>query len=156
MKRLTIDFLVGIFVIIGIVCVAFLSLRVATNNLESGNTKTYILYANFNYIGSLKVSAPVKVSGFVVGRVSDIKLNPKTYQTIVTMTINDNYKFTSDASAQILTTGLLGEQYIALQSGADDTYLKNGDTITLTFSALVLEDLIGKFMTNLSNGNPSK
>jgi phospholipid/cholesterol/gamma-HCH transport system substrate-binding protein len=81
--------------------------------------------------------------------VTNITLNPNTYQATVTLDINDNYKFTTDTSAQILTTGLLGEQYIALQSGADDSYLKPGGTITLTSSALVLEDLIGKFMTNM-------
>ncbi|MFN8769882.1 MAG: outer membrane lipid asymmetry maintenance protein MlaD [Neisseriaceae bacterium] len=151
MKRLTIDFVVGLFVLIGIACIAFLSLRVATNNLSAQSNSSYTLYAAFNNIGSLKVSAPVKVSGYVVGRVEDIRLSPKTYQAIVTLVINDKVKFTADTSAQILTTGLLGEQYVALQSGADDVYLKNGDTITLTSSALVLEDLIGKFITNINN-----
>ena len=150
MKRLTIDFSVGIFVLIGIVCILFLSLRVATNSVSSSSSGSYTLYANFSNIGSLKVSAPVKVSGFVVGRVTDIRLSSKTYQAIVGMSINVQYKFSSDTSAQILTTGLLGEQYIALQSGADDIYLKNNGIITLTSSALVLEDLIGKFMTNMS------
>jgi len=150
MKRLTIDFLVGVFVIIGIACIAFLSLRVATNTLTTSSSKNYIVYAAFSNIGSLKTSAPVKVSGFTVGRVVDIHLSPKTYQAIATLSISDEYKFSTDTSAQILTTGLLGEQYIALQSGADDQHLKNGDTITLTSSAIVLENLIGKFMTNFS------
>lgn len=150
MKRLTIDFAVGIFVLVGIICIAFLSLKVATNNIETSSDANYTLYASFNNIGSLKVSAPVKVSGFTVGRVTNITLSNKTYQAIVTILINNKFKFTTDTSAQILTTGLLGEQYISLQSGADDTYLKNGDTITLTSSALVLEDLIGKFISNMS------
>ena len=151
MKRLTIDFYVGIFVLIGICCLAFLSMRVATNsNLGSGTSSNYVIYANFSNIGSLKISAPVKVSGFVVGRVSDIQLNQKTYQAAVTLQINQAYKFTTDTSAQILTMGLLGEQYVGLQSGADDSYLKNGGTVSITSSALVLEDLIGKFMTNMS------
>ena len=151
MKRLAIDFYVGIFVLIGICCLAFLSMRVATNsNLGSGTSSNYIIYANFSNIGSLKISAPVKVSGFVVGRVSDIQLNQKTYQATVTLQINQAYKFSTDTSAQILTMGLLGEQYVGLQSGADDSYLKNGGTISITSSALVLEDLIGKFMTNMS------
>jgi phospholipid/cholesterol/gamma-HCH transport system substrate-binding protein len=149
MKRLTIDFLVGIFVLIGIFCVAFLSLKVATNtNFGSSSKDNYTIYAGFSNIGSLKVNAPVKVSGFVVGRVTNITLNPKTYQAVATLTLNNNYKFSTDTSAQILTTGLLGEQYIALQSGADTSMLKNGDTIGITSSAMVLEDLIGKFMTN--------
>ena len=151
MKRLTIDFTVGIFVLIGIVCLAFLSLKVATSsNMGSNSNQNYTIYASFNNIGSLKVSAPVKVSGFVVGRIVNISLNQKTYQAVVTMNINDSYKFSTDTSAQILTTGLLGEQYIALQSGADTEFLKNGSSINITSSAMVLEDLIGKFMTNVS------
>ena len=152
MKRLTIDFSVGIFVLIGICCLAFLSVKVATSaNAGVNSNSSYTLYANFTNIGSLKVSAPIKVSGFVVGRVSDITLDPKSYQAVVTLKINDAYKFSTDTSAQILTTGLLGEQYIALQSGADDLYLKDQGSITLTSSALVLEDLIGKFMTNMTS-----
>ncbi|MFN7095237.1 MAG: outer membrane lipid asymmetry maintenance protein MlaD [Burkholderiales bacterium] len=154
MKRLAIDFWVGVFVLLGIICLAFLSFRVATaSNFGESSNGTYTLYAGFNNIGSLKVTAPVKVSGFVVGRVTDISLNPKTYQAMVTMQIKHNYKFTTDTSAQVLTTGLLGEQYIGLQSGADNEYLKDGNTITITSSALVLEDLIGKFMTSVSAKN---
>lgn len=148
MKKLTIDFAVGVFVLIGICCLAFLSIKVATNtNFGSSNKSNYTVYAGFNNIGSLKVNAPVKVSGFVVGRVTDISLNPKTYQAVTTLTLNSDYKLSTDTSAQILTTGLLGEQYIAIQSGADSSFLKNGDTIAITSSAMVLEDLIGKFMT---------
>ena len=151
MKRLTIDFSVGIFVLIGICCLAFLSVKVATNsNIATGTNSNYVIYANFSNVGSLKISAPVKVSGFVVGRVTDISLNQKTYQAMVTLQINQPYKFTTDTSAQILTSGLLGEQYVGLQSGADDSFLSNGGTISITSSALVLEDLIGKFMTNVS------
>ena len=154
MKRLSLDFFVGLFILIGIICITFLSLRVAGISTFVGNTKnTYILYANFNNIGSLKVDAPIKVSGFVVGRVSDIYLNHKTYEATVVMKINKQYQFSTDTSAQILTTGLLGEQYIALQSGADTSYLNSGDTIPITSSALVLENLIGKFMTNISNSS---
>lgn len=151
MKRITIDFMVGIFVLIGICSIAFLALKVAsTPEFGIKTSKSYTLYANFNNIGSLKVSAPVKVSGFVIGRVSNITLNTNNYQAIVSMQINDDYKFSTDTSAQILTTGLLGEQYIGLQAGADTNYLKSGDSINITSSALVLENLIGKFMTNVS------
>lgn len=154
MKRLTIDLWVGIFVLIGIASLAFLSFKVATTpDFSGGYSKNYTINANFNNIGSLKVNAPVKVSGFVVGRVTNIMLDTKTYEAIVTMEINDHYQFTTDTSAQILTTGLLGEQYISLQSGADNNYLKNGDSISTTSSAMVLEDLIGKFMTNISAKN---
>lgn len=152
MKRITLDFFVGIFVLIGIICIAFLSMRVAgVSNFSGNSSKTYMLYANFNNIGSLKVDAPVKVSGFVVGRVYNIQLNPKTYQAQVIMKINDNYKFSTDSSAQILTTGLLGEQYVGLQSGAETEYLANDGVITITSSAMVLEDLISKFMTNINS-----
>lgn len=154
MKRLAIDFWVGIFVIIGIVCLAFLAIKVTTStSFNIGKTnKTYILNAEFSNIGSLKVNAPVKVSGFIVGRIIGIYLDKSTYQSIVRMQINDNYKFSIDTSAQILTTGLLGEQYISLHSGADNSYLQDGSTINITSSALVLEDLIGKFMTNNISG----
>lgn len=152
MKRSIVDFWVGIFVIIGVICITFLSLRVANiSSFGSSQNDSYIIYANFNNIGSLKSDAPVKVSGFTVGRITSIGLDPKTYQAHVTMQINKNYQFTTDSSAEILTTGLLGEQYIALQSGADVDDLKNGDTITITSSAMVLEQLIGKFMTGMSN-----
>lgn len=148
MKRVTLDFFVGVFVLIGIICIAFLSLRVAGVSTFSGNTSgTYVLNANFSNIGSLKIDAPVKVSGFVVGRVANIQLNSKTYQAQVIMNIANDYKFSTDSSAQILTTGLLGEQYVGLQSGADTGYLTNGGTISITSSAMVLEDLISKFMT---------
>lgn len=152
MKRLTIDFMVGIFILIGICSLAFLALRVAaTSNIASNSIKSYTVTANFTNIGSLRVNAPIKVSGFIVGRVSNIDLDPKTYQAIVTMDINSNYKFSTDTSAQILTTGLLGEQYVALQSGSDNGYLQNGSTITITSSAMILENLIGKFMTNIGS-----
>ena len=152
MKRLTIDFLCGIFILIGICAITFLALRVAaTSNLNGGRVRTYTVYADFTNIGSLRVNAPVKVSGFVVGSINNITLDQKTYQAIVTMDLNSDYKFTTDTSAKILTTGLLGEQYIALQSGSDNNYLQNGSTITITSSAMILENLIGKFMTNVSS-----
>jgi phospholipid/cholesterol/gamma-HCH transport system substrate-binding protein len=152
MKRSLIDFWVGVFVLIAIVCVIFLSLRVANiSSFGSNQHGSYILYANFNNIGSLKVNAPVKVSGFTVGRVTDISLDPKNYQAHVTMNIDKQYEFTTDSSAEILTTGLLGEQYIGLQTGADIDNLKNNGTITMTSSALVIEQLIGKFMSNMGS-----
>lgn len=153
MKRGIIDFWVGIFVLIGILCTLFLSLRVANIINIQDSDNNYTLYANFNNIGSLKTNAPIKVSGFTVGHITNIALNNQTYQAKVTMSIDKQYHFTTDTSAEILTTGLLGEQYISLQSGADIDDLKNGGTITMTSSAMVLEQLIGKFMTNMSSGN---
>ncbi len=150
MKHITINFMVGIFVLIGIVAISFLALKVAaTPEIGLRKEKTYTLYANFNNIGSLKIAAPVKVSGFVIGRINNIKLD-SNYQAHVTLQINNDYKFSTDTSAQILTTGLLGEQYIALEAGADSNYLNDGDTISVTSSALVLENLIGKFLTNIA------
>ena len=150
MKRTTIDFFVGIFILIGILSTTFLAFKVANlANLGSNANSTYTLYADFNNIGSLKANAPIKVSGFTIGRVSNIHLNPKTYQAVVVMQIDKQYKFTDDSSAEILTTGLLGEQYVALQSGSDSDYLENNERITITSSAMVLEQLISKFMTNI-------
>src|SRR3990167_2321668 len=133
MRRLTVDFAVGIFILIGICSLAFLAFKVAARtNFIGGTNNSYNVYAYFDNIGSLRVSAPVKVSGFVVGHVTSITLDQKTYRAIVTMNIDNNYHFSTDTSAQILTTGLLGEQYIALQSGADSELLHNGSVITIT------------------------
>ncbi len=150
LKEVTINFLVGIFVLIGIGSLFFLSVKISNNFFTNSSKKSYFLSASFNNIGSLKVAAPIKVSGFIVGKVYNIYLNQHNYQAVVVMELNSDYKFSTDSSAQILTTGLLGEQYIALQSGAESAYLKNGDTISITSSALVLENLIGKFLTNIS------
>ncbi len=152
MKRVTLDFWVGIFVLIGILCTVFLSLKVANIvSFSNSNKDTYTLYADFTNIGSLKNNAPVKVSGFVVGKVNNITLDTNTYQARVTMQIDNNYKFSSDSSAEILTTGLLGEQYIGIKSGADSEMLHNGESISYTSSAMVLEQLISKFMTNMGS-----
>jgi phospholipid/cholesterol/gamma-HCH transport system substrate-binding protein len=120
------------------------------SNFSVNSSANYTLYAGFNNIGSLKIGAPVKVSGFLVGRVSNIALNAKNYQAMVEMKIDNEYKFSTDSSAQILTTGLLGEQYVGLQSGAENDHLTNDGVITITSSAMVLEDLISKFMTNIN------
>lgn len=152
MKRSTIDLWVGIFVAIGIACVTFLSLKVANLTSESSGS-TYVLTADFDNIGGLKVKAPVKSSGVVVGRVTGIELDTQRYVAHVTLTLNSRYQFSRDTSADILTSGLLGEQYIGLTQGGDPDNLKNGDRITITSSALVLEQLISKFM--LSFGEKS-
>ncbi len=149
MKRATIDVWVGLFVAIGLLSVAFLSLKVA-NLTTSSNGATYTLYAEFDNIGGLKVKAPVKASGVVVGRVSAIELNAQNYRAKVSLAMNTHYRFSRDASAEILTAGLLGEQYIGLTQGGEETELKEGDRFMLTSSALVLEQLIGKFMTTLA------
>jgi phospholipid/cholesterol/gamma-HCH transport system substrate-binding protein len=149
MKRSTIDLWVGLFVAIGIVAVTFLSLKVANLAPQSQN-QTYVLYADFSNIGGLKVKAPVKASGVVVGRVADIQLDHKSYLAHVTLEIDKRYPFSRDTSAEILTSGLLGEQYVGLTEGGDEENLKPGERIQITSSALVLEQLIGKFMLNFA------
>ncbi|NHR03767.1 outer membrane lipid asymmetry maintenance protein MlaD [Chromobacterium haemolyticum] len=154
MKRSTIDLWVGIFVALGIAAVTFLSLKVANLVPQSAN-QTYVLYADFDNVGGLKVKAPVKEAGVVIGRVADIRLNPKTYRARVTLNIDKAYQISDDTSASILTAGLLGEQYIGMLQGGSETNLAPGGTITITSSAMVLEQLIGKFMTGFTDSNKS-
>lgn len=149
MKQSTIELWVGVFVAIGIAALVFLSLQVAGGTgTGTGNAgKTYTVYADFDDIGGLKTKAPVRVSGVVVGRVSGISLNSETYQAKVAMELSEQYKFSTDASAQILTSGILGEQYIGLEDGGDDEKIQNGGTISMTSSAMVLEKLVGKLIS---------
>lgn len=154
MKRSTIDLWVGIFVAIGIACITLLSLKVANLTPQSSNA-TYTLSADFDNIGGLKVKAPVKSSGVVVGRVSDIQLDTQRYVAHVTLTLENRYQFSRDTSAEILTSGLLGEQYVGLTEGGDPDNLKNGERITITQSALVLEQLISKFMLSFAEKGDS-
>ncbi|SDB32545.1 phospholipid/cholesterol/gamma-HCH transport system substrate-binding protein [Pseudidiomarina indica] len=145
---------VGLFVIIGILALLFLGLRAAnTSAVTTG--ETYRLYAKFDNIGGLKERSPVKVGGVVVGRVTKITLSGEYYEPLVEMTISATYdKFSDTSSVSILTSGLLGEQYIGLNPGfVDETVemLQDGDQIYDTKSALVLEDLIGQFL--FSQGN---
>lgn len=145
MNRSTIDLWVGIFVTIGIGAILFLSLKVG--NLTSvSSAPGYRITASFQNIGGLKLRAPVKAAGVVVGRVEQIKLDPQTYQALVSMKIDRGYQFTKDTIASILTSGLLGEVYIGLDSGGDTQMLADGGRIEKTQSAMVLEKLIGQFM----------
>lgn len=159
MKKNILEFWVGLFVLIGAAAVAFLAFRVAGGDVLSAHSNhTYSVYANFSDIGGLKVKAPVKAAGVLVGRVGAIHLDANTYEANVRLDLSDEYHFSTDVSAQILTSGLLGEQYIGLQQGGDPDNLEAGETITLTSSAMVLENLIGKFMTSFteSNATPSE
>jgi phospholipid/cholesterol/gamma-HCH transport system substrate-binding protein len=145
MNRAAIDLWVGIFVAIGIGAIVFLALKVG--NLTSLQTPpSYHLEAPFDNIGGLKVRAPVKAAGVVVGRVDRIRLDPQTYQAIVGMKIDNGYQFSKDTIASILTSGLLGEVYIGLAAGGDTEMLSDGGTIRITQSAVVLEKLIGQFL----------
>jgi phospholipid/cholesterol/gamma-HCH transport system substrate-binding protein len=147
MSRSTIDLWVGFFVALGIGALLFLALKVA--NMEASSMgETYTLQARFDNIGGLKVRAPVKSAGVVVGRVTDIHFDPGSYQAVVAMGIDTRYKFPKDTFATINTSGLLGEQYIGFDVGGDADMLKSGDTIKKTQSAVVLEKLISQFMFN--------
>jgi phospholipid/cholesterol/gamma-HCH transport system substrate-binding protein len=147
MGRKGIETLVGVFVLLGLIAVVFLALKAA--NLASFNTgPTYAITARFDNIGGLKVRAPVKSAGVTVGRVTAIALDPQSYQGRVTMELDASVKFPADTSAKILTSGLLGDQYIGLEPGGSDKNLGAGDQIRMTQSAVVLENLIGQFLYN--------
>ena len=147
MKRSTIDIWVGAFVAAGFAGLLFLALKVG--NLASFSTsQAYQVQAKFANIGGLKVRAPIKSAGVVVGRVSDIKFDNESYEAIVTFNVDAQYQFPRDTSAKILTSGLLGEQYVGLEAGGDGTMLKNGERLRLTQSAVVLENLISQFLFN--------
>lgn len=143
---------VGAFVIMGVIALAVVAFKVS--NFQGLNERaTYQVHALFSNIGGLKVRAPVKLSGVVVGRVADISVDEQTYMAKVTLNVYEEFdQLPLDTSASILTSGLLGDQYIGLDIGADDLYLKQGDRIELVQSAIVLEDLIGQFMTKFAEG----
>jgi phospholipid/cholesterol/gamma-HCH transport system substrate-binding protein len=150
---MTLDLWVGIFVAIGLAALLFLALKVG--NLASASSgETYVLKASFDNIGGLKVRAPVKSAGVVVGRVSNISLDLERYEAVVTMNIGNQYQFPRDTFAKIRTSGLLGEQYIGLAVGGDEQMYKPGDSVKKTESAMVLEDLVGQFLfSKASEGN---
>ena len=147
MQRTTLDLWVGIFVIVGIGALMMLSLKVGNLNINS-STQSYVLTGHFENIGGLKVRAPVKSAGVVVGSVTNIQFNTQTYDAVVTMAMDSSFSFPKDTFASILTSGLLGEQYIGLSAGGDEVMLKDGDNIMKTNSAMVLEELIGRFLFN--------
>jgi phospholipid/cholesterol/gamma-HCH transport system substrate-binding protein len=155
MNRSTLDLWVGLFVAIGIGAILFLALRVG-NLVTFGATPGYELQAQFDNIGALKLRAPVKAAGVVVGRVERIRLDPKSYQAVVTMKIDNGYEFTTDTIASILTSGLLGEVYIGLDAGGDAKMLADGATIGKTQSAVVLEKLIGQFFVDKAANGSAK
>ncbi|KFB66427.1 MAG: outer membrane lipid asymmetry maintenance protein MlaD [Accumulibacter sp.] len=153
MSRKLLDLWVGIFVAMGFASLLFLALKVG--NLAAANfSETYPLTAKFVNIGGLKVRAPVKSAGVVVGRVADIRFDPETYEAVVTINIDGRYHFPKDTFALILTAGLLGEQYIGLDPGGDAAMLKAGEVIAKTQSAVVLEKLISQFMFNKASEGP--
>jgi phospholipid/cholesterol/gamma-HCH transport system substrate-binding protein len=147
MNRVLLDFWVGLFVIVGIGALMFLALKVGSmNSIKSADT--YEVSAYFDNIGGLKSRAPVKSAGVVVGRVANIGFDSGNYEAKVMLKLDKRYTFPKDSSASIMTSGLLGEQYVGLQPGGDSVKLKNGDKIQITQSAVVLENLIGQFLYN--------
>lgn len=142
----TIEILVGGFVALGLAALFLLAMQVSNLSEFQETDKGYRLFARFQNVGTLKVRAPVKIAGVLIGRVADIRLDNDHYEAIVELRIDPSYHLPDDTIASIYTSGLLGEQYIALEPGGSPDYLKDGDTIEISQSALVLEELIGKFL----------
>ena len=145
MQRSKNDVWVGLFVIIGLAAILFLALK-AGNLLTLSFQSEYRVTAKFDNVGGLKPHAAVRSAGVVVGRVESINFDDKSYQAVATLSLESRYAFPKDSSVKILTSGLLGEQYLGIQAGADEKNLAQGDTITATQSAVVLENLIGQFL----------
>ena len=156
MQRQLVEITVGLFVVVGIIALLFLSFRVSNLNSDSVSDP-YQVNARFDNIGSLKVRAPVTMAGVRIGRVNEIRLDSSSYQAQVIMDISGDYnKLPVDSSASINTQGLLGEQFVSLEPGGRQEYLKEGDRIRLTQSAVVLENLIGQLLFSNSTEGTNK
>jgi phospholipid/cholesterol/gamma-HCH transport system substrate-binding protein len=145
MNRTVLDLWVGLFVIAGIAALLFLALKVGSTNAVSASD-SYEVVARFDNIGGLKPRAPVKSAGVVVGRVADIRFDNETFEAAVTLRLDKRYAFPKDTSAAIMTSGLLGEQYVGLEAGGDSQTWKDQDRVLITQSAVVLENLIGQLI----------
>ncbi len=162
MQRSKIDVWVGLFVLLGALAILFLALQSA-NLLSLSFEKTYVVTAKFDNIGGLKPKAAVKSAGVVVGRVEQIAFDDKSFRAKVTLALESRYAFPKDSSLKILTSGLLGDQYLGIEAGADDNNLVAGDVISNTQSAVVLENLISQFLyskaadpaTTTNNASPA-
>ena len=146
MERSKLDLWVGLFVCAGIGALLILAMKVGNMGSIAIGSDSYTLYANFDNIGGLKPRAPVKSAGVVVGRVSSIIFDNNKFNARVEMNVEKQFQFPKDTTASILTSGLLGEQYIGLEAGGDSANLATGDTLKLTQSAVVLEKLISQFL----------
>ena len=146
MNKKTTEIMVGLFVVLGALALLFLALKAANLASFTGGGNSYTVQARFENIGGLKARAPVRSAGVNVGRITSITLDRVTFQGVVTMDINADVTFPKDSSAKILTSGLLGDQYIGLEPGGSEQNLATGDVITQTQSAVVLENLIGQFL----------
>lgn len=154
MQRSKNDLWVGLFVLIGGVAILFLALKSA-NLLSLNFDSSYKVTAKFDNIGGLKPRAAVKSAGVVIGRVEDISFDDKSYQASVNLAMDSKYVFPKDSSLKILTSGLLGEQYIGIEAGADEAHLADGDRVVATQSAVVLENLISQFLYSKAAEGPS-
>jgi len=151
MEKRALEFWVGVFVLAGILALIMLAFKVG-NLTSSDVSNAYTVEAKFDNIGGLKVKSPVTMAGVRIGRVTGVSFDKKTYQAVVELSIDGRYKnIPDDSSASILTSGLLGEQYVGITPGGSEDYLKKGDRIILTQSALVLENLIGQVMVKLTS-----
>ncbi|MDQ7743467.1 outer membrane lipid asymmetry maintenance protein MlaD [Hydrogenophaga pseudoflava] len=148
MNKKSIEIFVGLFVVLGALSLLFLALKAANLASFTNGGDTYTLQARFDNIGGLKARAPVRSAGVHVGRVTSVTLDPQTYLGVVTLEVSKGVSFPKDSSAKILTSGLLGDQYIGIEPGGDEKNLQPGDVITQTQSAVVLENLIGQFLFN--------
>ncbi|MDO9252342.1 outer membrane lipid asymmetry maintenance protein MlaD [Hydrogenophaga sp.] len=152
MNKRSTEILVGLFVVLGALGLLFLALKAANLGSFTNGGETYVVQARFDNIGGLKARAPVRSAGVNVGRVTSVVLDTQTYQGVATMEINQSVLFPKDSSAKILTSGLLGDQYIGIEPGGDTNNLAGGDVITQTQSAVVLENLIGQFLFDKAAG----
>jgi len=155
MERSSLDVWVGLFVVGGVIALLILALKVGNAGDLLGAGPTYRLTAHFENIGGLRPKAAVRSAGVVVGRVASIEYDPDTFNAVVAFDIDRRYdKFPTDTFASIYTAGLLGEQYVGLAPGGEEKLLADGDRITKTQKAVVLEDLIGQFLTSRA-GEPA-
>ena len=152
MEKRAIDWWVGVFVLLGIAALVVLALRVGNLSGFAYNDG-YVLHADFTNVGSLKVRSPVRLGGVTIGEVTHIGMDPKTFMANVTMRIEPKVKLPTDTGASIYTEGLLGEQYVAVQPGGMPQDLKPGGTITMTQSAVNIDQLIGQMVFDKASGS---
>jgi len=151
MQSRAVELLVGLFVCLGIAAIFILTMRVS-NLADTSDVQGYTVIAAFDNTGGLKVGAPVNMAGVRIGRVADITLNQQTYRADARLRIGEKYKLPKDSDASVLTSGLLGEQYIGVGAGGSLKNMQDGDEFIITQSAVVLENLIGQFMTSMGGG----
>jgi len=152
----SVELWVGVLVALGLAALFMLAMKVS-NMGDLFNNQVYSITAKFQNIGTLKVKAPVKMAGVRIGQVTEVNLDPITYEAVVAMQIDSQYRtIPKDSNASIFTAGVLGEQYVGLKEGAEEEYLTDHDQIMLTQPALVLEQLIGQFLVRFASGSEDK